>query len=190
MKWKIPTKHHSGKVRCRLRRPEDWHELEGRAERECGGAHCGGEARTGATRKLMPVRRPLGKGSDRREAGICARITVGTLHGVDFRNRDEKKKRTDSAGVGVSTQNKSPQVHGWAHCHPHAGADASPRPWVERPERACEREGLEPMAGRARLARQRDRRSARRAGLHGEGSGWRPRRRGEVQRAAEGRPED
>jgi hypothetical protein len=43
---------------------------------------------------------------------------VGTLHGVDFRNRDEKKKRTDSAGVGVSTQNKSPQVHGWAHATP------------------------------------------------------------------------
>ena len=101
MKWKIPTKHHSGKDRCRLRRQEERHELEGRAERECGGAHCGGEARTGATRKLMPVRRPLGKGSDRREAGICARITVGTLHGVDFRNRDEKKERTDSAGVGV-----------------------------------------------------------------------------------------
>ena len=34
------TKHDWGKVRCRLRRPEERHELEGRAERECGVAHC------------------------------------------------------------------------------------------------------------------------------------------------------
>jgi hypothetical protein len=33
--------HHGGKcVGSRQRRPEERHELEGRAERECGEAHC------------------------------------------------------------------------------------------------------------------------------------------------------
>jgi hypothetical protein len=48
--------HHRGNVWDRLRRPEGWHELEGRAERECGEVHCDDRS----TRKLMPVRRPLG----------------------------------------------------------------------------------------------------------------------------------
>ena len=41
--------------------------------------------------------------------------------------------------MGVAPETNHRRCKGWAHCHPHTGADASPRPWVEGLERACER---------------------------------------------------
>ena len=113
MKWKTPTKHHPGKVRCRLRRPEGWHELEGRAERECREGHCGGEARTAATRELMPVRRPLGKDLT---GGRLGSFLADRLFSNSRLPRTKENKR--KAQAWGWNQNEPPQAHGWAHATP------------------------------------------------------------------------
>ena len=101
----------------------------------------------------------------------------------------KQKKQTLSAGVGVApkTFHRRCTVRRHATTTPERmpARGLARRDWREFNERK-DWSGWPSGRGWPGIPGQG---SARRAGLHGEGSGWRPARCGEVKRAAEGRPE-
>jgi len=102
MKRETLTKHHWEKsaVACGGRRPEERHELEGRAERECGEAHCGVRNER-STRKLMPIRRPPKHFLTNGKLGSCPNEGWDGSR-IALPDCQQNLKNTESAGVGVA----------------------------------------------------------------------------------------
>ena len=115
-----PSKHHFCNSTRRLRRPEGRHELEGRAERECG-AEQRGERSESAGRGAATKEHPLEKWPDRREAR--------SLHCIGFAHRFSSKKTQKIASKrrrwwGSFYQKR--EAHEWRPTHTHTPQRTQP----------------------------------------------------------------